>query len=226
MRSMTSGILYVRFISPEYFSDGSVRRAQRVLDLFEHVAYPFDHGDEVHADVIIGGVCYSAVGCEAGRCVLKGRCGAGVLDGSLGSEIVRVEVTDVERVRGYLERVARERISYCVPVWDFAVPGGVLGWLDEDVDCERPETWGRLFCSQFVLLVLRYCHKEGLLDGGSASRSRSSGCRARGLWGLLDGGSASRSRSSGRRARGLWGCNSKVCTPAHLRVIVRAAIGV
>lgn len=43
------------------------------------------------------------------------------------------------------------------------LPKPCLDVVEHDLDCMRPETWQRLYCSQFVLLFLRRCAIQGLL---------------------------------------------------------------
>jgi len=197
MPQQSAGSAYIRFISPQYAGkDQMMRRAGDVMSFLEHIPYPFDAGREVHADVILGDTCYSAVGLPPGPCVLTFHADVNKLKKrqTPGEELVEVSISDVPSARAFLEAAANasKRITYDVPVIDFVLPNAVLRRTDPDVDCDAPETWPHLFCSQFALLFLRHCHKHGLIQVNEPLR-----------------------------AKALYVCNSHVCSPAHLREIMR-----
>jgi len=172
-----------------------------ILDLLEHVAYPFDDGHEVHADVVVGDVCYSAVGMQPGHCVLKGERSLTYTTPQRGLEIVEIPVLDIDFARRYLDSAVSANVSYYIPVVDFVTPSPVLQWTDPDVDCCDQASWSTLFCSQFVLLFLRYLHTHSMLRVPGRQPSASMRCQA------------------------LLACNSHVCSPTHLREILREVLG-
>jgi hypothetical protein len=55
--------------------------------------------------------------------------------------------------------------SYGFNPLDMALPKSCLDFWEDDLDCTRPESWKRIFCSQFVLLFLRRCVLAGILRG-------------------------------------------------------------
>jgi len=196
-RQPRPGTLYIRFISPQFFPQGSpVRTGGNFLSFFEHIPYPFDAGREVHADVILGNTCYSAVGLPPDPCILKFKVDAADIRTRKrpGEELVELSVADLQSARKYLDTAVANsaRIAYDIPVVDFVLPNAVLRYTDPDVDCDASEKWPTLFCSQFALLFLRHCHKQGLVTVREPLR-----------------------------AKALYVCNSHVCSPAHLREIMR-----
>jgi hypothetical protein len=190
--------VYIRFISPPYFAfNKKMQRAQSVLAFVEHVPYPFDSGNEVHADVILDGVCYSAVGSAPDPCVLKGRYAPNPYRNTAqGEELVPIPIADPVAAKMYLEAAAKiTTIRYSIPFTDFVTPNVVLNYTDPDLDCHDPTSWPTMFCSQFALLFLRHCHSSRIL-------------------GPLDPA----------RADLLYACNSHVCSPAHLRKILHGVL--
>jgi hypothetical protein len=195
-------MLSVRFISPPYFAfNKRMQRAQSVLAFVEHVPYPFDSGNEVHADVILGDTCYSAVGRLPGPCIVTFKVSAGELkkQKNPGEELVEVPVSDLPSARAYLNAAATasRNTRYSVSMVDFVLPNAILRYKDPDLDCDAPETWPTLFCSQFALLFLRHCHRHGLITV----------------------------QQPALRAKALYICNSHVCSPAHLRKILHGVLG-
>lgn len=59
------------------------------------------------------------------------------------------------------------RASYGFNPLDMAIPKSCLDFWEDDLDCTRPDTWKRIFCSQLVLLFLRRCALAGVLDGNN-----------------------------------------------------------
>lgn len=100
-----------------------------------------------------------------------------------------IPVTDTMQAFRFIEEAVRSPATYCYYVPEFALPKSLLNQIDPDLDCQRPHTWNRLFCSQFALLFLRRCAMAGILD--------------------VDTG----------RARLLWGVNSRGCLPARMKII-------
>ena len=196
------GSIFLRFVSPWYFDDNRAeQRLEEVLDVLEHVAFPFDGGNEVHADVVLDDICYTAVGMEPGQCVLKGEKSSSYLCPHPGIEIVEIRVFDVNFARKFLDAAVSASISYYIPVLDFVTPSTMLQWTDPDVDCCNPASWSTLFCSQFVLLFLRYLYMHGVLCvPGPPPDAR-------------------------RRGSALFQCSSHVCSPAHLREILHTVLG-
>ena len=186
---------YVRFISPQYADDPSMRRSADVLAVLEHIPYPFDGGWEVHADVILGDTCYSAVGHPPEPCVLTFDVAELKRRPTPGEELVEVRITNVSSAKAFLDAAASKKFTYSVPVFDFVLPSVVVNFEDPDVDCDAPGTWPHLFCSQFALLFLRHCLRNGLIE-------------------IKDP----------RRALALYVCNSHVCSPAHLRQMMRVLL--
>lgn len=137
--------------------------AGRFTAFLEHVLDPSDAGyQDVHAEVIVGGTAYSAVGRAPDPCVLTYRVGTKLLAQPF-VRLVRVPVTDLNKARAFLDGATRTRATYDIPVAQMVAPDAVLHLARKDLDPARPATWHHLFCSQFVLLFLRYCHTENIL---------------------------------------------------------------
>jgi hypothetical protein len=106
------------------------------------------------------------------------------------TEDVSIRVKDPFLAVEWLGRASRTKAKFKVYQYKFLIPGFVEEWIEEDDDCMAPETWKNLFCSKFVLLFLRYCHKTGNLDADE------------------------------ERLQELWTVNSNQCTPAFLKRLV------
>jgi hypothetical protein len=100
-----------------------------------------------------------------------------------------IPVTDPLLAFRFIEEAVRSPATYNYSVPEFALPKSLLNRIDPDLDCQRPHTWNRLFCSQFALLFLRRCAMAGILDVDY------------------------------ERVGLLWGVNSKGCLPARLKII-------
>jgi hypothetical protein len=105
---------------------------------------------------------------------------------------VDVPVRDMKRVWNFILEVVDAGVPYGINVLECTMPKSILDRIDPDVDCSHPDTWGQVYCSQFVLLFLRWCDAHGVL-GVPESRSRL-----------------------------LWSVNSRECVPSMLREIADA----
>lgn len=164
------------------------------LVFLEHLAHISDSRyTEVHAELIVGRHRYAAVNSPRSEksCIFK--CEVGDVHSSPHVEVVDIPVSNLMRAVEIAESIwSRAHASYSIPYFDMAVPSFMLGDLDLD-----PTHWDYLYCSQFVLLYLRICAREGILTV-PAQRLR-----------LLDEDH----------------CNSLQCTPAHLRHVLSNVLG-
>jgi hypothetical protein len=108
-----------------------------------------------------------------------------------GWHVLDLPVSDPHKALDFIARAHSYPIQYGISVPECAMPKFLLDECDHDVDCCRPDTWNRLFCSQFALLFLRYCAKSGILN------------------------------IPADRAKLLWAVNSKGCLPSRLQIIAR-----
>jgi hypothetical protein len=63
------------------------------------------------------------------------------------------------------ETVLKCRAKYGYRPLDMVLPATCVR---TDLDCMRPDTWERIYCSQLVLLFLRRCVLSGILGGADA----------------------------------------------------------
>ena len=106
------------------------------------------------------------------------------------TENVSIAVTDPLLATEWLARASKTKAKFKVYQYKFFIPEFVEELIENDEDCMTPETWNNVFCSKFVLLFLRYCHKMGILDAEE------------------------------ERLQELWTVNSNQCTPAYLKRLV------
>jgi hypothetical protein len=168
--------------------DKTAALAERFVAFLEHVLDPWDAGyQDVHAEVVLdNGEAYSAVGREPRPCVIQYKVTEKLLSQPF-VRLVKVPVNDVEKARKFLRKAAETKATYDIPVAQMLAPDALLHAVRADLDATHPATWHHLFCSQFVLLFLRYCHTERMLP-------------------LAD-----------RKLKILWSEDSVKWTPAHLR---------
>lgn len=146
---------------------GSVNRdmalAGRFVAMLEHLLNPWDSGyQDVHAEIIVEGTAFSAVGRPPGPCILTYSIGER-LKSQPFVRLVDVPVTDLAAARRFLEEAAGTEATYDIPVGQMLAPDLLLHCARDDLDPIHPATWHHLFCSQFVVLFLRYCHKKNIL---------------------------------------------------------------
>ena len=127
-----------------------------------------------------------------GRCVAVRPFSSEILD--WGWHVVEIPVTNVGLAVQFVEEAVRSNAHYSISLPEIMMPRMLLDELDPDLDCMRPNTWDRLFCSQFALLFLRRCALAGVLGGGGSTLSMEK-------WRLL------------------WGVSSKGCLPSRLQII-------
>jgi len=72
--------------------------------------------------------------------------------------VVDVHVSDIDLALGFVDAALDSSADYGIDVLECA-----LWYRSDDLDCCRPSTWDCVFCSQFVLLFLRWCDVHGLL---------------------------------------------------------------
>ena len=70
---------------------------------------------------------------------------------------------NVERAQEFLKDILKARLPYRFP-WLVMAPQWVLHDVEIDLDCEKLDTWGSVFCSQATLLFLCRCAINNLLD--------------------------------------------------------------
>lgn len=168
--------------------DKTAALAERFVAFLEHVLDPRDAGyQDVHAEVVLDdGEAFSAVGRKPRPCVIQYKVTEKLLSQPF-VRLVKVPVTDVEKARKFLREAAETKATYDIPVAQMLTPNALLHAWRTDLDATHPATWHHLFCSQFVLLFLRYCHTERILP------------------------------LSERKLKVLWSEDSVKWTPAHLR---------
>lgn len=172
--------------------DPSLVNSQRWVRLLEHIVHPLDYSySDVHTELILDNQAYSAVNTK-NPCVVKYTPTDYFL--SLPCvETVKIPLTDDRIAKLFLEESSMSSATYQIPVSDFLLPKYVLDFEKSDLDCCRPDTWEHLYCSQFVLLFLRFCAMHGILDMPTDKLYYLSPSYV----------------------------NSRTCTPAHLRHILR-----
>ena len=99
-------------------------------------------------------------------------------------DVVEVRVSDIDVALGFIDAALEAHTPYGVNPFECA-----LHYCHDDLDCCHPATWGRVFCSQFVLLFLRWCAVHGVLvckDSGPLWSVNSRGCLPCRLREILD----------------------------------------
>jgi len=167
--------------------------SKKFTAFLEHVACPYDYPySEVHCEVFLDGVSYSAFNMHSSSCVVKYNPKPSIL--SLPCvELVPVPITDIGAARDFLDLAVLTPATYSIPYADFLVPKFVLDYSDPDPPCSNPSAWRHLYCSQFALLFLRHCVEKNLIPLPSDKLS------------LIDSGHV----------------NSHACSPAHLMRILK-----
>jgi hypothetical protein len=176
--------------------DSSLEFVAKVIEFAEHISHISDYNySEVHAEIILDGWAYSACGSPPNNCVMKYRINPRIL--SLPCvEIVEMPLLDVPKLKKFLDLAVETPSRYSIPVWDFVLPKILLNYMDPDVPCDDPKAWKFLYCSQFVLLILRFCARQGLF---AIPKSKIE---------ILDSNHI----------------NSHTCSPAHLRHILHTIL--
>ena len=151
------------------------------------------HTEIWFGDYHTGAYCYD--GNQRAGCVLTFK-GASELESPDGSSwhVVDIPITDMDTALKFIEIAQSSRVPYGINVAECALPKAIIDEFDADVDCCRPETWDKLFCSQLALLFLRWCDKQGIL---AVDKARSSA---------------------------LWAVNSRGCIPSRLKIILDAML--
>lgn len=103
--------------------------------------------------------------------------------------VVEIPIIDHTVATQFVEEALNSHAVYSYSIPEFAMPKFILDTIDSDLDCRHPETWDKLFCSQFVLLFLRRCAVAGILNIPEAKQQL------------------------------LWSVNSKGCLPSRLQII-------
>ena len=75
---------------------------------------------------------------------------------------IPVSVENVPLAHSFLLDIRNAKLRYRIP-WECGCPQFVLHALENDLDCNRPDTWGSVFCSQATLLFLRRCACANLI---------------------------------------------------------------
>jgi hypothetical protein len=114
----------------------------------------------VHAEIRFNGYTFSPFYDSSNSIDVFKECNLGEWD------FQEVSVTNPSVVMDILEDMLfRCKASYGFNPLDMALPKSCLDFWEDDLDCTRPDTWRKLFCSQFVLLFLRRCALAGILRG-------------------------------------------------------------
>jgi hypothetical protein len=155
-------IIFVTTKGLETMDRASLLAGNFLLTL-EHVVYPFDYPyHDVHAEVCLNGTRYSAVGLSPSPCVLTLPFHSNLL--SLPCvETVSLPITDDRIAQLFLTESSKTPATYFIPIQDFLTPKAILDYTKPDLNTIRPDTWQHLYCSQYVLLFLRYCAEHGIL---------------------------------------------------------------
>lgn len=163
----------------------------RALLFLEHVAHPSDYSySEIHAEIIVRNTGYAAVDQGERSCILRYTFSNSVMDQPF-VECVRVPVTDLDLAHSTVECFSKTNAVYRIPYTEFLTPTYFLRDLDLD-----PTHWGRLYCSQFVLLCLKKFRQLGIIP------------------------------LPGERLAHLDDCPTETCSPAHLRHMLDRLLGV
>lgn len=131
-------------------------------NLSEAEVMAFEWGNRhIHAELWVDDNAFSAVA-GSGADPDAGCVVAGALPPDMDTsrwDRYPVAVSDGARAVALLLEMAKTPARYNVPVRDF-----ITGFGGEPrLDPRRPDEWGYLYCSQFVLLYLRRLSMEGLL---------------------------------------------------------------
>jgi len=167
----------------------SVRLATlKGTDLFDSLVTAFSLGNPgVHTEIWIDGYRVSTFAGRAG-------CVSVLPMGDVRASdwyVIDIPVKDLHTAVHFVEQAVRTPATYRWYLPEFSMPKALLDRFDTDLDCQRPDTWDRLFCSQFALLFLRRCALAGVLVGVDQ-----------------------------RRLELLWEVNSRGCLPSRLMIIV------
>lgn len=166
----------------------SVRLAtlKGTTDLFDSLVTAFSLGNPgVHTEIWIDGYRVSTFEGGVG-------CVSVIPMGDVRASdwyVIDIPVKDMHTAVRFVEQAVRTPAIYRWYLPEFSMPKALLDRFDTDLDCQRPDTWDRLFCSQFALLFLRRCALAGVL------------------------------RVDQRRLGLLWGVNSRGCLPSRLKII-------
>lgn len=74
----------------------------------------------------------------------------------------------VSIAQSFLDEIKNSNLTYRFP-WKCECPQCLLRVLENDLDCNHPETWGSVFCSQATLLFLRRCACAGILQSDKSN---------------------------------------------------------
>ena len=108
----------------------------------------------VHTEIWWGGYRFFSAGWCNGVGVLQESDGYDAADW----DVVEVPVSDIDVALGFVDAALESSVPYGVNPVECA-----LHYCRDDLDCCRPDTWDRVFCSQFALLFLRWCAVHGVL---------------------------------------------------------------
>jgi hypothetical protein len=188
-----TGTLYVVFMTTQGAQEmqNSSAFAAKLIEFAEHIVDVHDKSyPQVHAEIMLNGISYSAVG-GSEHCVQKYRIHPAIKSMQC-FEFVGIPISDTAKLQSFLNLTVTTRATYTIPFVDFVLPKVLLDYMDPDVPCDQPFSWPHLYCSQYVLLVLRYCAKHEIIPLSKAKLS------------LIDSDHV----------------NSHACSPAHLRHIL------
>jgi hypothetical protein len=149
----------------------------------------FEMDSHVHAEVWVDDMGFSAVYNQRSPCVLNTARPPPAEDCEAAEhwDVFPLPLADEARGVDIMREMRRTPAVYDLSVRDFVLPQAAVNAWDPDVDSARPREWATLFCSQFALLYLRRCVREGLLrDPGRVLWSLNSrSCTPGNLAGLM-----------------------------------------
>jgi len=106
--------------------------------------------------------------------------------------VQEIPITDPQKALDFIQLAKDARVPYGINILECPLPKVLLDEFEDDVDCLHPDTWDKVFCSQFALLFLRWCDKHDILAIDKA------------------------------RTSALWAVNSRGCIPSRLKIITDA----
>ena len=126
----------------------------------ENLICLFSLDRHVHAEIRFDGYAFSSFYDSSNPIDVMHECNVGEWD------FQEIPITHPGVALDILEDIFTKcRASYGFNPLDMAMPKSCLDFWEDDLDCTRPDTWKRLFCSQLVILFLRRCALAGVLHG-------------------------------------------------------------
>lgn len=114
----------------------------------------------VHVELRLNDVSFSSYS-DVQRPAFRPGC---VQDDGVHWITVPVPITDYTSSLQFLLEMYQANLAYG-SYWQCAIPQRCLRMVECDLDCERPDTWKTVFCSESILLFLKRCVVHGMLPG-------------------------------------------------------------